>query len=88
MEKLKIAIQIAERNNYEIANPADVERISGARTVVVSHWGMSDRATQELMIAFYQNYVELANKAMYRIENDKQIKNERIPTQFSRCYRH
>ena len=38
--------------------------IAGARTVVVSQWSVSDRATKELMVAFYQNYVELGNKAI------------------------
>ena len=38
--------------------------IAGARTVVVSQWSVSDRATKELMVAFYQNYVELENKAI------------------------
>ncbi len=31
---------------------------------MVSQWSVSDRATQELMVAFYQNYVDLRNKAI------------------------
>ena len=38
--------------------------IAGARTVVVSQWSVSDNATKELMVAFYQNYVDLRNKAI------------------------
>ncbi len=38
--------------------------IAGARTVVVSQWSVSDRSTKELMIAFYENYFELRNKAI------------------------
>ncbi|MGK7948281.1 MAG: CHAT domain-containing protein [Xenococcaceae cyanobacterium] len=38
--------------------------IAGARTIIVSQWSVSDRATKELMVAFYQNYVELKNKVI------------------------
>lgn len=38
--------------------------IAGARTVVVSQWSVSDQATAELMVAFYQNYLVSANKAL------------------------
>ena len=37
--------------------------IAGARTVIVSQWSVSDSATKELMIAFYQNYLRSGNKA-------------------------
>ena len=38
--------------------------VAGVRTVVVSQWSVSDRATMELMVAFYKNYFQLANKAI------------------------
>jgi len=38
--------------------------IAGARTVVVSQWSVSDSATKELMVAFYQNYFQSGNKAI------------------------
>jgi tetratricopeptide (TPR) repeat protein len=38
--------------------------IAGARTVVVSQWSVNDGATKELMVAFYQNYLALGNKAI------------------------
>lgn len=38
--------------------------VAGARTVVVSQWSVSDRATMELMVAFYKNYFQLGNKAI------------------------
>jgi CHAT domain-containing protein len=38
--------------------------IAGARTVVVSQWSVSDGATKELMVAFYQNYLASGNKAI------------------------
>jgi tetratricopeptide (TPR) repeat protein len=38
--------------------------IAGARTVIVSQWSVSDGATKELMVAFYQNYLASGNKAI------------------------
>jgi CHAT domain-containing protein len=38
--------------------------ISGARTVVVSQWSVSDLATAKLMLAFYQSYLHSGNKAI------------------------
>ena len=38
--------------------------IAGARTAIVSQWSVSDAATQELMVAFYQNYLVSGNNAI------------------------
>ena len=38
--------------------------IAGARTVVVSQWSVSDAATAELMVAFYQAYIQDGEKAI------------------------
>ena len=38
--------------------------IAGARTAIISQWSVSDRATKELMVAFYQNYLTSGNKAI------------------------
>jgi CHAT domain-containing protein len=38
--------------------------IAGARTVIVSQWSVSDHATKELMLAFYQHYFVTGNKAI------------------------
>ena len=38
--------------------------IAGARTVIVSQWSVSDSATKELMLAFYQHYFVTGNKAI------------------------
>ncbi|MFM7575932.1 MAG: CHAT domain-containing protein, partial [Microcystaceae cyanobacterium] len=38
--------------------------IAGARTVIVSQWSVSDSATKELMLAFYQHYLATGNKAI------------------------
>ncbi|PSB45498.1 hypothetical protein C7B80_16715 [Cyanosarcina cf. burmensis CCALA 770] len=38
--------------------------VAGARSVVVSQWSVSDRATMELMSAFYQQYFQSGNKAV------------------------
>jgi len=38
--------------------------VAGARTVIVSHWSVSDSATMELMVAFYKNYLQLGNKVI------------------------
>ena len=38
--------------------------IAGARTVIVSQWSVSDSATKELMLAFYQHYFVMGNKAI------------------------
>ena len=38
--------------------------IAGARTVVVSQWSVSDAATAELMVAFYQTYIQDGQKAI------------------------
>jgi CHAT domain-containing protein len=38
--------------------------IAGARTIIVSQWSVSDGATKELMVAFYQNYLASGNKAI------------------------
>lgn len=38
--------------------------VAGARSVMVSQWSVSDSATMELMVAFYQNYLNLGNKAV------------------------
>jgi tetratricopeptide (TPR) repeat protein len=38
--------------------------IAGARTVIVSQWSVSDSATKELMVAFYQHYLVSGNKAI------------------------
>jgi CHAT domain-containing protein len=38
--------------------------IAGARTIIVSQWSVSDGATKELMVAFYQYYLASGNKAI------------------------
>jgi tetratricopeptide (TPR) repeat protein len=38
--------------------------IAGARTVVVSQWSVNDQATAELMLAFYQQYLESGHTAI------------------------
>jgi CHAT domain-containing protein len=38
--------------------------IAGARTAIVSQWSVSDAATKELMVAFYQNYLVSGNKVI------------------------
>jgi CHAT domain-containing protein len=38
--------------------------IAGARTIIFSQWSVSDGATKELMVAFYQNYLTSGNKAI------------------------
>jgi len=38
--------------------------VAGARSLLVSQWSVSDSATKELMVAFYERYLEHGNKAI------------------------
>ena len=49
--------------------------IAGARTVIVSQWSVSDSATKELMIAFYQSYLKSGNKAVALKKAMKKVRN-------------
>jgi CHAT domain-containing protein len=55
--------------------------IAGARTVVVSQWSVSDSATKELMVAFYQNYLTSGNKAVALQKAMQKVRNGLRPSE-------
>ncbi|MEM8723490.1 MAG: CHAT domain-containing tetratricopeptide repeat protein [Cyanobacteria bacterium P01_G01_bin.39] len=63
--------------------------IAGARTVIVSQWSVSDSATKELMVAFYQDYLQSGNKAvalkkaMSKVRNISQFSQPRYWSAFT-----
>jgi tetratricopeptide (TPR) repeat protein len=50
--------------------------IAGARTVVVSQWSVNDQATAELMLAFYQHYLDSGHKAMALQKAMQTVRNQ------------
>jgi tetratricopeptide (TPR) repeat protein len=63
--------------------------IAGARTVIVSQWSVSDGATKELMVAFYQYYLASGNKtialqrAMQKVRSIPEYSNPRYWAAFA-----
>jgi tetratricopeptide (TPR) repeat protein len=48
--------------------------VAGARSLLVSQWSVSDSATKELMVAFYQHYLEHGNKAIALQQAMKEVR--------------
>ena len=58
--------------------------VAGARSLVVSQWSISDSATKELMVAFYQHYLEHGNKAIALQQAMQQVRLQ--PAYSHPCY--
>ena len=50
--------------------------VAGARTIIMSLFKVSDEATQELMVKFYQKWIETGDKRQAFIDAKKEIRNE------------